>query len=295
MPSTMSYNLGITRQLSSQFSSPTSPRFARSPSPSPTTNPTSLASPHDDVTEDNKSILIERLNDIVQRLNQDSSVDDDTVTKIHRDVDYIERLIKTGASRSRRPSVIGLGIDDMIDGRDYTNREAVWEPAPSIELKNPKRRERAKRGDDMSSSIAQKVAHEAEGLAIQLSNSVSELQKRKEESDRIHDILLSRLENSKERIMFLEYRISEMEEDFDANQSELQFLRIQQKAIEVQYPKEVEDEDLTQSIQNWKIDWEEVDRKSKARRKKFCMKVTRPEEETASVAETSAVSVYTGV
>lgn len=80
-----------------------------------------------------------------------------------------------------------------------------------------------------------------------------------------------------------------MEHDFDANQSELQFLRIQQKAIEVQYPLECDDEDLTQSIQNWKIDWEEIDRKSKARRKKFRMSVTRPGEETppGSVVKTS--------
>lgn len=180
MFSKMSYNqnLGITRQLSSQFSSPTSPRFPQSP----TTNPTSLVSPHDDITEDNKSILIERLNDLVQRLSQDNSIDNDTVTKIHRDVDYIERVVNTAANHSRPPSV-GLGIDDMIDGGRNANQEAVWAPKKAIQLQMPKRRQREKREEGMSSDAASRIAQEAEDLAVQLSNSVAELQKRKEESD----------------------------------------------------------------------------------------------------------------
>lgn len=61
------------------------------------------------------------------------------------------------------------------------------------------------------------------------------------------------------------------EEDFDANQSELKFLRIQLQAIEAQcaqYIPQDEDQELSRSIMNWKIDWEDIDRKSKARRKK---------------------------
>lgn len=68
--------------------------------------------------------------------------------------------------------------------------------------------------------------------------------------------------------MFLDrYR----EEDFDANQSELKFLRIQLQAIEAQcsrYIPQDEDQELTQSIMNWKIEWGDIDRQSRARRKK---------------------------
>ena len=60
-------------------------------------------------------------------------------------------------------------------------------------------------------------------------------------------------------------------DDVDANQSELKFLRIQLQAIEVYsshyLPLEV-DEELSKSIMNWKTDWEDIDRRSKARRKK---------------------------
>ncbi|KAH6683293.1 hypothetical protein B0J14DRAFT_613199 [Halenospora varia] len=123
----------------------------------------------------------------------------------------------------------------------------------------------------MTPAKAMKIAKEAERLATQLSVTVTELQLRREESDHIHDLLVTRAEKAAERILLLEYRIAEMEDDFDANQSELKFLRIQLQAIEVQCAEFIPrspDKELTESIMNWKVDWEDIDRKSKARRKK---------------------------
>lgn len=80
-----------------------------------------------------------------------------------------------------------------------------------------------------------------------------------------------RAERAAERILLLEYRIAEMEDDFEANQSELKYLRIQLKAIEAQcseYIPRQEDPELTEAIKNWKVDWEDIDRRSKARRNK---------------------------
>lgn len=60
-------------------------------------------------------------------------------------------------------------------------------------------------------------------------------------------------------------------DDFESNQSELKYLRIQLQAIQAQYSHYVrgnEDAELAKSISNWKVDWEDIDRKSKARRKK---------------------------
>lgn len=67
------------------------------------------------------------------------------------------------------------------------------------------------------------------------------------------------------------------EDDFEANQSELKFLRIQLQALEAQcaqYIPHNEDLELTESILNWKVDWEDIDKRSKARRKKCKMSVT---------------------
>jgi len=61
------------------------------------------------------------------------------------------------------------------------------------------------------------------------------------------------------------------EDDFSSNQSELKFLRIQLQAIEAQCSQYIplsRDKELAESITKWKFDWEEIDRKSKARRKK---------------------------
>ncbi|KUJ18126.1 uncharacterized protein LY89DRAFT_540351, partial [Mollisia scopiformis] len=118
---------------------------------------------------------------------------------------------------------------------------------------------------------AGEVAKAAEDLATKLAVTVAELQERKDESDQVHDLLVTRAEGGAERILLLEYRIAEMEDDFESNQSELQYLRIQLKAIEAQAQYNLPrngDPELVQAIRNWKIDWENIDRRSKARRKK---------------------------
>lgn len=106
-------------------------------------------------------------------------------------------------------------------------------------------------------------------------------------SQHIHGLLLARVEKAAERILSLENCIAELyalssipigcrlltitrEDDFDINQSELKFLRIQLQAIEAQsspYTLRDEDDELTQSILNWKIDWEDIDRRSKERKR----------------------------
>ena len=67
------------------------------------------------------------------------------------------------------------------------------------------------------------------------------------------------------------------EDDFEANQSELKFLRIQLQALETQcaqYIPRNEDPDLTESILNWKVDWEDIDKRSKERRRKCKMSLS---------------------
>ncbi|PVH84567.1 hypothetical protein DL98DRAFT_411042 [Cadophora sp. DSE1049] len=122
----------------------------------------------------------------------------------------------------------------------------------------------------MSSSRAVEVAKAAEELAADLASTVEKLLVRKEESDRIHDLLVARAERAAERILVLEYRIAEMDDDYQANQSELKFLRIQLQAIQVQCTNCIhrhdDDPELTDSIMNWKIDWENINRRAKARR-----------------------------
>ncbi|KAF8863530.1 hypothetical protein BDZ45DRAFT_583507 [Acephala macrosclerotiorum] len=140
----------------------------------------------------------------------------------------------------------------------------------------------------ITTSKAVEVAKAAEDLASKLAVTVAELQKRKEESDQVHDLLLTKAEQAAERILLLEYRIAEMEDDFEANQSELKYLRIQLKAIEAQaspYIPRSEDPELTQAIKNWKIDWEDIDRRSKARRKKCLVSLTQSSSDRSTLVD----------
>ena len=68
------------------------------------------------------------------------------------------------------------------------------------------------------------------------------------------------------------------EDDFEANQSELKYLRIQLQAIEAQrsqHVQQVDDQDLSDSIINWKINWEDIDRRSKERKDRYQLALTQ--------------------
>jgi len=141
-----------------------------------------------------------------------------------------------------------LAHDGHVAGISQKNEESVMSPRKALNL-----------------------AVAAQDLNTRLLATLTELQNRKIESDEIHDLLVQRCEASTERILLLEYRIAEMEDDFSANASELKFLRLQLQAIEAQCAPYIdrtkeEDVELSESIMNWKIDWEEVNRRSMARR-----------------------------
>jgi hypothetical protein len=59
--------------------------------------------------------------------------------------------------------------------------------------------------------------------------------------------------------------------DLEASQSELTFLRLQLRALEVQCSAYIPfgaDEELSESIKNWKLEWADIDQRTKARRRK---------------------------
>lgn len=272
----MSYHLGIAHfpVLHRQLTSPTSATFRET-------------SPNEDLTQDSKDVLIERLNDLITQLSQANSLEDGAVSAIHSQVDKIERVLRGGdAQTPRSPGLLETPRED----------DTFWGPAtPTRNLKMRLPHISPKSGHSpvynepkMDTSRAAEVAKAAEDLSSKLATTVAELQKRKEESDQVHDLLLTKVEQAAERILLLEYRIAEMEDDFEANQSELKYLRIQLKAIEAQaspYIPRSEDPELTQAIKNWKIDWEDIDRKSKARRQKCLVSLTQSSSDRSTLVD----------
>ncbi|KAG4430464.1 hypothetical protein IFR05_014053 [Cadophora sp. M221] len=270
----MSYYLGISHfpVLHRQLTSPTCDKFQEPPD--------------EDFTEDSKDVLIDRLSDLVLRLSKVSSLKDGAVSAIHKEVDKIEILVK-GVEKTNSPRT---QMSRKISG--LSNDEDFWgppTPTQNIKMRLPvlSQNSSPRIVFEPPPSKAVEVAKAAEELSSKLSSTVAQLQVRKEESDRIHDLLVTRAERAAERILVLEYRIAEMDDDYQSSQSELKFLRIQLQAIQVQCTNCIhrhdDDPELTDSIKNWKIDWEDINRRAKARRQKSHVSLTHQMNDASTI------------
>lgn len=166
--------LGISHfpVLHRQFSSPTSRRHLES-------------SPEDNLAQDNKDVLIERLNDLVARLSRDRSLENSTVTAIHSQVEQIEVLMPStqGSQTPTRTSTELVGNPNILNDNDL-----LWglrSPTHKMNMRLPDISGPPPRYSlpEMTPAKATELARAAEDLASQLSATLVELQARKEESD----------------------------------------------------------------------------------------------------------------
>lgn len=166
------HHLGIAHfpVLHRQFSSPTATRFAQEASPDP------------DTTQDNKDVLIERLNDLVLRLSE-KPLGDGVISSIHGEVDRIEVLLR--GERNTTPVQVessqkGGGYEDDIFGRPHTPTRNGRMCLSDKWTKSP--RQNTSQRSEIPSSQATQIATAADALAVQLTDTIAELHARKEES-----------------------------------------------------------------------------------------------------------------
>ncbi|KAF4976862.1 hypothetical protein FZEAL_6527 [Fusarium zealandicum] len=107
---------------------------------------------------------------------------------------------------------------------------------------------------------AKKVIQEMTQLNEELSQLVTNLKARQEESDHIQGLLIERAERAAQRIIFLQNRISHLEQELRENDDELQHLRICLKALEIQMPVHP-DKELQRCISSFKHDYQAMKRK----------------------------------
>jgi hypothetical protein len=168
--------LGISHfpVLHRQFSSPTSRSFVES-------------SPSEDLTQDNKDVLLERLNDLVLRLSKDDSLENSSITAIHSHVDKIEVLVQGREAHEKSSQA-----RKELHGSPSLPREedVFWgsrTPTQNMRMHIPEIPEYARRPTQKEPQTtpakAIGLAGVAEELAMRLSATVAELQARKEESD----------------------------------------------------------------------------------------------------------------
>jgi hypothetical protein len=151
-----------------------------------------------DTSEDNKDVLIERLNDLVQRLSTDHSLEDRVVSRLHKEMDNIEIvMIKADVTQKLDSEQAGKkGGRSVSEG----NTSFWGSKTPSRKVSIPKSespsRTPRKEVERMSTDVAARIAQEAEALATSLSKSIVELQLRREEADVSH-IVCSKLVGSR--------------------------------------------------------------------------------------------------
>lgn len=301
--------------------------------PSPPQSPSSSSSHdiHNDssLILNGKDVLVSRLNDLVSRISHAVKLDDDAIHTIHAQVDAIEGLVRneeeshdaspgariTGSQAvySSPESIRGTGRE--IDEHEFWNSSSPNSGKPVRSTLLTKTGSSACEVDDrkttkpMSTKRAEEIAREAEALASTLTTTVADLQARREESNHIHDLLLTRVEAAASRILYLEWQLSEttsclsdqitklqeqigkledegaehddhvmdmqhkireLEDDVEASGSELRYLRIQLQAIEAQsIPIEYQDSALREGIKSWKKEWEHIGLRSRERRSKY--------------------------
>ncbi|KAL5615138.1 hypothetical protein BROUX41_005196 [Berkeleyomyces rouxiae] len=118
----------------------------------------------------------------------------------------------------------------------------------------------------MSKEDARLVIIETERLNENLEGLINNLRARQEETDHIQTILVERAERAAQRILFLQGRVTHLENELHENDSELAYLRLCLKGIEVQVPHDSVDPELYQSIQYFKQDWAQLKKKRTAQR-----------------------------
>ncbi|CRK22770.1 hypothetical protein BN1723_012770 [Verticillium longisporum] len=265
----------------------------------------------EELTQGSKVQLIQRLTALTQKLVQGSDVPDQiTLDLLLRRVDEIDRVVdghppsapfrphltcRPAGSIDERGSFFGSPSSSWMHSR-YSSLSL------SVRAERPKTPEPVVKKPDVDSfkiaSEAEKLtaeldtlvtnlkarqeesehihdllvtrAEQAEKLTAELDTLVTNLKARQEESEHIHDLLVTRAERAAQRIIFLQSRVQDLEAELHDSDTDLSHLRLGLKAIEVQCPRDFlathAAVELAQSIANWKADYAALKQRRAARR-----------------------------
>lgn len=155
---------------------------------SPPTKESLESSSVQNLTQDNRDVLIERLSDILASVTKDDSFEDGVITSIHTEVDRIEQIMRVG-SRHQSPEK----ADNIVASveRSYNDEDVFWGPATptkNMRMRLPDRlpissRRFIPQTSKMNSTQASELAVVAEKLASRLATTAAEFQTRREESN----------------------------------------------------------------------------------------------------------------
>jgi len=192
-----------------------------------------------------------------------------SVVALNRTLDEAEDLlawdeaqVSRSMSQSTSQQSTGLGIEEDLFRQKEDIGQAITPPDSTI-LIAPEALE-SKRKEIRGTQYAEPVLERVEYL-------VKELRKRQEDFRHLHSIVIAKAEQGEEMIMQLETNIENLETDIADDQSELTYLKLKLRILEIQglpYIPINRRDDLAEGIDRWKLDWADVDSQFGARRKK---------------------------
>ncbi|KAJ3561532.1 hypothetical protein NPX13_g8910 [Xylaria arbuscula] len=235
--------------------------------PTPSLPPSSPLYPHldathpnpdrgidEDITQDSRVVLAQRLNRLLYKISRDD-VEDETILTLHVKVDELEDVLQLCDKPPK-------AREDNHDGTNPT-----WElpppgsllPSDASSLASSKHSSAApiaKSSVDRQTDIVSKLESPTSRLTVAESVKIAE--------EHIHALLITKLEHAAQRIVELEEQLRELERERKQSDTELLNLQIQLKAIEVQlmnYMPQGADDELSESINAWKQEFSALKQK----------------------------------
>ncbi|KAL9068053.1 MAG: hypothetical protein Q9157_006617, partial [Trypethelium eluteriae] len=220
--------------------SPFSDYFTESPMDSSTHAPT--------VTQRK---VVQRLNNIAARILRKEPTEN-TYDLLHKNIDSIEEALGEVVSQTRQPADIGDSGLFMPDDDDNDNADddpfsppTFSSPAPSDKppavLDSPPltRTDSAQSHSELapspaSTSSADALSSTARALLTRVTNAASQLRCRLAEVQHAHDVHIEQLDAASHEILGLRSANEALRQDLAFDHSELLFLKLQLRALEVQ-------------------------------------------------------------
>lgn len=228
------------------------------------------------------------------------TLSDDASKDIEVGLDALENHLQAPEVKSREPADVadsGLFIDDddeEDDGNVYDSQEDDSEGSNEDLAKShdglglrmsdsPEEEYLESPLGSVEDFLQDKVlmdADEADFLVKRVTNVANELRKRYEEVKHMNDQMVNRLETASNEVLHLRSENESLRADLSFDHSELLFLKLQLKAVQLsiepqlpadgQYASSVS-ESLSDGLERWRKDWKDVDLKFQARRAKYGM------------------------
>ncbi|KAI9822796.1 MAG: hypothetical protein M1832_003029 [Thelocarpon impressellum] len=202
--------------------------------------------------------LLGRLKLLAARNLDEELFSDEYLDALHDKLDEFEAL----ADGTTKQKITGHPTEVKAELPEAeTNTPVVLGSVKSMRLESSPQRSKA--NEDRKRQTAE--------LEAAFSRLSFEFRRRVEELKHVNDVTIMKVEIAAQMIWRLRGEVEQLKSDLSADQSELMFLKLQLKTVEVQALAYIpaEDKDLTAGIQRWKLDWADIDQRieSRARRR----------------------------